>query len=189
MTDSSLVCPECEQGQLAASTWSGEFRHGDKLVHVDGLECYACSACGADPVFADQIRRNQLKIADAKRQADGLLTGFEVRSIRAHLGLSQQRASLLFGGGANSFSKYERGDVMQSVAMDRLLKVAAYFPGVLGFLEAEAGMVDTGNGRLAVSAYQAAATCNMADKSFSSRSVRGQLVTLKPTGWTTAEAA
>lgn len=184
-----LLCPQCQQGHLTPSKWADDFQHSGETVRVVGLECYICDHCGADPVFTDQIRRNQLKIADAKRRADGLLIGDEVRSVRDHLGLNQQQAAVLFGGGTNAFSKYERGDVVQSVAMDRLLKVTAFFPGVLGFLEFEAGLLDAASGRLEVSAYQAAATCNMADKSFSSRSVRGPVVKLQPTGWTTAEAA
>jgi HTH-type transcriptional regulator/antitoxin MqsA len=185
----SLLCPQCEKGHLLPSKWADDFQHNGKTVRVVDLECYICDRCGADPVFTDQIRRNQLKISDAKRKLDGLLTGDEVRSVREHLGLSQQQSAVLFGGGVNAFSKYERGDVMQSVAMDRLLKVTAFFPGVLGFLEFEAGLLDVSSGRLEVSAYQAAATCNMADKSFSSRSVRGALVNVEFMDWTTAEAA
>jgi len=114
------------------------------MLHVADLECYRCDACGADPVFTDQIRRNQLKIADTKRAHDGLLTGAQIRGVRERLGLTQSQASEVFGGGANAFSKYERGDVMQSVAMDRLLKVADFVPGVMDFLRIEAGIANGG---------------------------------------------
>jgi len=87
------------------------------------LEGYCCDTCGADPIFRDQIKRNHLKIADAKRVADGLLVGEEIRRIRMRLKLTQREAAEVFGGGANAFSKYERGDVVQSVAMDRLLRL------------------------------------------------------------------
>lgn len=178
-----LLCEECGVGRLQPSEWMSDFKHGDGTIHVAGLECYVCDHCGADPVFTDQIRRNQLKIADAKRKADGLLAGADIGSIREHLGLSQQRAAQLFGGGTNAFSKYERGEVLQSVAMDRLLKATAFFPGLLGFLEREAGLLNTSNGRLDVSAYQSAETCNMADKNFSSRSVRGNVIEIRPAMW------
>lgn len=186
MDVNELLCEECGTGHLRASEWASDFKHGDETIHVAGLECYVCDHCGADPVFTDQIRRNQLKIADAKRKADCLLTGADVCSIREHLGLSQQRAAQLFGGGTNAFSKYERGEVLQSVAMDRLLKATAFFPGLLGFLEYEAGLLNTGNGRLDVSAYQSAETCNMADKNFSSRAVRGNVIEVRPIGWARA---
>src|SRR3546814_19359545 len=124
MTSNSMICPSCELGNLVPSVFADDFRHNDSSVHVEGLECYVCDRCGADPVYPDQIRRNQLRIADAKRKAEGLLTGSEVRSIREYFGITQQEAATIFGGGANAFSKYERGDVLQSVAMDRLLKSA-----------------------------------------------------------------
>ncbi|MBB1062085.1 type II toxin-antitoxin system MqsA family antitoxin [Marilutibacter spongiae] len=140
----TLTCTECGSGTLHPATWESDFRHGDVMLHVADLECYRCNMCGADPVFTDQIRRNQLKIADAKRVHDGLLTGAQIRAVRERLGLTQSQASEVFGGGANAFSKYERGDVMQSVAMDRLLKVADFVPGVMDFLRIEAGIVPAG---------------------------------------------
>ncbi|TAN04138.1 MAG: type II toxin-antitoxin system MqsA family antitoxin [Rhodanobacteraceae bacterium] len=182
MTD-ELICSECGSGHLHPATWEGDFRHNGAQVHVTGLECYRCEACGADPVFTDQIRRNQLRIADAKRRADGLLTGAEVCKVRGHLGLSQQQASVLFGGGANAFSKYERGDVLQSVAMDRLLKAAAYVPGVLDFLKFEAGIANSGGAHPAAAAYIATAPANLSDRGFTSRVVTGNVVRVTTAAW------
>src|SRR3546814_12115499 len=80
MTSNSMICPGCELGNLVPSVFADDFRHNDSSVHVEGLECYVCDRCGADPVYPDQIRRNQLRIADVKRKAEGLLTGSEIRS-------------------------------------------------------------------------------------------------------------
>jgi HTH-type transcriptional regulator / antitoxin MqsA len=137
MTTEILICPVCEEGSLRESHYEGDFKHNGEIVHVTGLECYRCDSCGADPVFEHQIRRNHRKIADAKRGIDGLLTGDEIRAIREKLCLSQGDAAELFGGGANAFSKYERGDVLQSKAMDRLLRLVARYPFLIGSLRAE----------------------------------------------------
>lgn len=188
MTD-ELICSECGTGHLHPSTWEGNFRHNGAQVHVTDLECYRCEACGADPVFTDQIRRNQLRIADAKRRVDGLLPGADVCKIRKHLGLSQQQASAVFGGGANAFSKYERGDVLQSVAMDRLLKAAAYVPGVLEFLKVEAGIAGTGVAHPMAEAYIATAPANLSDRGFTSRVVLGNVVHVTTTAWIRTIAA
>lgn len=135
----TMTCTECEKGHLVASTYGDDFRHGGALLHVEGLECYICDHCGADPIYTDQIRRNQLRIADAKRSHDGMLTGAHICAVRKQLGLTQAQASEVFGGGANAFSKYERGDVIQSAAMDKLLKVAQFMPDAAEFLRIEAG--------------------------------------------------
>lgn len=135
------VCTECRVGTLEASTYSDNFNHGKGTLRVEGLECYICNSCGADPVLVDQIRRNQLRIADAKRAADGHLLGAEVRYVRMRLGLTQQEASALFGGGANAFSKYERGDTLQSEAMDCLLRLVGRHPFLLKDLEQEQRLI------------------------------------------------
>lgn len=131
MSNSKLICPLCEWGVLTARTYSDTFQHHGLDLTVDGLEGYLCAACGADPIFEDQIRRNHLRVIDARRRADGLLTGAEIRALREHLGLTQKEASEVFGGGANAFSKYERGEVVQSVPMDRLLRLVDRYPLLL----------------------------------------------------------
>ena len=131
MTETSLICPVCESGALQPHRYSDTFQHQGKNLVVDDLEGYLCPECGADPVFEDQIRRNHVRISDARREADGLLTGKQIRRLREHLGLRQRDASALFGGGANAFSKYERGEVIQSVAMDRLLRLVGRYPALL----------------------------------------------------------
>jgi HTH-type transcriptional regulator/antitoxin MqsA len=55
------------------------------------------------------------------------------------LGLTQETASKIFGGGENAFSKYESGKVAQSAAMDRLLRLAYEFPFVFHWLMAFSG--------------------------------------------------
>ncbi|WP_354470402.1 type II toxin-antitoxin system MqsA family antitoxin [Marinobacterium sp. MBR-109] len=37
----------------------------------------------------------------------------------------------MLGGGRNAFSKYERGEVAQSVAMDRIIRVCQTHPSLL----------------------------------------------------------
>lgn len=131
MSKNPVICPMCEAGTLTPITYSDQFLLKGGELAVDGLEGYECPNCGADPILKDQIRRNHLRIMDARRRADGLLTGSEIRTIRHSLKLSQQEASDLFGGGVNAFSKYERGDVVQSVAMDRLLRLVAQHPELM----------------------------------------------------------
>lgn len=129
-----LRCTQCGGGILRASTWTVDLDHGGSSIRVSDLECHVCDHCGADPVYPDQIRRNERRIADARRVRDGLLTGNKIRAAREALGMTQAQAAQLFGGGANAFSKYERGDVIQSVAMDRLIRVVMALPSVVDML-------------------------------------------------------
>lgn len=134
------ICPVCEEGELQPRIGSLSIDYRGQQITVDGIEYCSCDACGADPVLATQTRRNDARIADAKRRHDGLLTGSEIAAIRKRLGLRQSDAAIIFGGGERAFSKYERGEILQSVAMDRLLRVADSFPWMLEFLSLHAGL-------------------------------------------------
>jgi len=89
---------------------------------------------GADPVLAAQAKRNQVRFADAKRAIDGLLSSADIRKARRYLGLTQHAASSVFGGGLNAFPKYERGEVIQSEAMDKLIRVTCRYSEAWNYL-------------------------------------------------------
>jgi len=140
MSNSTIDCPICgATGTLMTERYEGDVKHNGHVLTVRGLERSRCSACDAAPVMTDQIRRNQLVIADAKRRTDGLLSGDEIRKVRERLGLAQSAAANVFGGGGNAFSKYERGEVIQSFPMDRLLRLAADLPSVMPLLASYSG--------------------------------------------------
>jgi len=140
MSSTIPICPVCGQAALKPAIYSDTFRHNDRDLLVDGLESYDCASCNSEPMFPEQIRRNERRIKEAKRIADGLLSSHQIREAREQLGISQQEAATLFGGGTNGFSKYERGETAQSVAMDRLLRLVIADPSKLDELRAMAGM-------------------------------------------------
>ncbi len=74
-TTDTTICPICKEGHLSPATHELAIRHGDQNITVRELEHSVCDACGEEPVLTEQIRRNQRKIADAKRCADHLLSG------------------------------------------------------------------------------------------------------------------
>ena len=140
MNTTIVECPVCEQGQLTPETYDDEFLHNGNPIRVRGLERHLCSACSAQPIFPEQIKRNQIRIADAKRTVDGLLPADEIRRVREFAHISQSQAARIFGGGANAFSKYERGEVVQSVAMDVLLRLIRDIPGAAELAASYAGV-------------------------------------------------
>ena len=134
------ICPICETGIPSKQVHTGEFQYRDRTVQVAGLEFSQCNHCGADPVLAEQAKRNQVRFSDAKRAVDGLLSSSDIRKARRYLGLTQHAASAVFGGGLNAFSKYERGEVIQSTAMDKLIRVSCRYSEAWNYLNSiEAG--------------------------------------------------
>ena len=125
-------CPMCRTPDPWESRCSNEtYLHKGREFSLSDIEYSVCRVCGFDVVLPRQRRRNEARIRDEHRRIDGLLTGRQIRAIRKRLGLSQAEAARLMGGGANAFSKYERGEVTQSVAMNQLLRVLDALPDAL----------------------------------------------------------
>ncbi|MEJ8568264.1 type II TA system antitoxin MqsA family protein [Elongatibacter sediminis] len=141
-TELNCKCPECGQSTLVADTFDSSVEVNGVEYPVRGLEFSNCTNCGADPVLRDQARRNDGKFSDVRRAAQGLLTSQEIAAVRTGLGLNQRECSLLFGGGKNSFHKYESGAVCQSLAMDILLRVVASIPDAFRFIVQQRGMTE-----------------------------------------------
>jgi len=117
------LCADCGAETLQSCSEIEQFDYKGHALKVI-VEYSLCSQCGTEVILPDQIKCNDRRTRDAWRQADGLLSGTEIVALRKQLGLTQQQASQMFGGGANAFSKYERGEVVQSVAMDNLMRLA-----------------------------------------------------------------
>ena len=128
------ICPLCETGTLSEQVHTGEIQYHGRTVQVPDLEYCLCGNCGADPVLTKQAKRNQVRFSDAKRAVNGLLSSADIRKARRYLGLTQHAASSMFGGGLNAFSKYERGEVIQSEAMDKLIRVSCRYPEAWNYL-------------------------------------------------------
>ncbi len=108
----------------------------DKEINVFS-EYTQCQHCGNEFISKEQGRRNDLNFKDAKRKADGLMNPDEIKRARIKLGLTQADAAKFFGGGYNAFSKYERGEVTQSVAMDKLIRLCLVDKNNLQYLRSK----------------------------------------------------
>lgn len=125
---------------MAPQVMAESFPYDGVQLTISEYEFSSCPACGEEFVLPEQARRNERRFADAKRAHDGLLTSEQIVAWRNRWGLSQQQAAALLGGGVNAFSKYERGEVMQSQAMDLLIRTSDRFGSVREFLGERAGI-------------------------------------------------
>lgn len=136
---SSTLCPLCEEGQLHEHVEKTLVEYAGQSAALDSVFS-VCDCCGAEQASADQVRRNKRTMIAFKKSVDGLLTGAQLRSLRTSLGINQAQAACIFGGGPVAFSKYENDDVMQSEAMDKLLRLAASVPEAFATLVQQAGL-------------------------------------------------
>lgn len=124
-------CPYCQSPDDIEEEFSQEpFQYRGQELFARQSYSY-CLACELEFESAEQTRYNRCQVSEAKRLAGGLLSGKEIEAARKQLGLTQAQAAEVFGGGRHAFSKYERGEVIQSTAMDRLVRLCLRHPELL----------------------------------------------------------
>lgn len=133
------TCPICGEGELHESGHSRPVEcHGHKgHVYTKSSECDVCGCFQASPT---QLRDNQRAMTAFEKEAIGRLTGKQMRAVRTKLGFTQSQAAKIFGGGKNSFAKYEADDVTQSEAMDNLVRLATEVPAAKHWLHSRASV-------------------------------------------------
>tara|TARA_Y100000766_G_scaffold285118_1_gene306519 strand:- start:2486 stop:3100 length:615 start_codon:yes stop_codon:yes gene_type:complete len=122
-----MMCDLCGEGTLEEKQGVNTVTYKNVSRELTNTYC-ECDTCGVEVTMPEQTRDNKRRMVAFKKEVDGLLTGTEVRELRERLGLKQAEAVKVFGGGAVAFSKYEKDDVTQSEAMDKLLRLAGDVP-------------------------------------------------------------
>jgi len=132
-------CIYCKSDSLKVLTETEEFTYKDKTVQIP-VVFTLCDNCQREYIVKQQILKNEAAVRDVKKSIDGLLTSTEIKQARDKLNLTQEQASLVFGGGKNAFSKYERAEVSQSKSMDKLIRTCLHHPNAFKDLLAQAGI-------------------------------------------------
>lgn len=134
------ICPACEEGVLVRVTADQAFAYKGAQLKISGMEFSRCPVCGEEVVLADQEKKNDLKFVDARRKHDGLRTSDQIIAWRKRWNLSQAVAAEIFGGGINAFSRYERGEVVQSQSADLLMQLLDEVEEARLFIERRTGV-------------------------------------------------
>ncbi|WLP18221.1 type II toxin-antitoxin system MqsA family antitoxin [Klebsiella michiganensis] len=122
------ICPVCGAGHLTVEmdyddvTYKGVTKNLPARFSV-------CDECGSESATPVDLRENKRIFNEFKKSVEGLVTGRELKRIRTEVWcITQEQAASIFGGGPKAFSKYESDDVIQSEAMDKLIRLAADIP-------------------------------------------------------------
>jgi HTH-type transcriptional regulator/antitoxin MqsA len=115
-------CKLCKSEDVSDYVEAEEVSYKGRTLQVS-MAYSLCNSCDRELISKPQILQNEAALRAAKKDHDGLLSSEEIIRARRALSLTQEQASRVFGGGRNAFSKYERGEVSQSVAMDKLIRI------------------------------------------------------------------
>lgn len=127
-------CPLCGGGRLNEKVIEECFNYKGHSLTVSDYLILECPACGEAVVDKESARRAERLLRDFGRQVDGLLTAADIKRIRRKLHLTQEQMATVLGGGLKGFARYENGQVVQSRAMDNLLRILECFPESLNVL-------------------------------------------------------
>jgi len=136
-------CKACKSTEVIELQSSEVIKYKDKDLTI-AIDYSTCGNCQREFVSKNQILSNDARIRAAKKEFDGLMSSQDLKRARKSLGLTQEAAALLFGGGINAFSKYERGEVTQSTALDLLIKACLKWEEVFQYVMDESGTPSTG---------------------------------------------
>jgi HTH-type transcriptional regulator/antitoxin MqsA len=115
-------CKVCKSEEVSDYVEAEEISYKGSTLQVS-IAYSLCNNCDREFISKPQILQNEAALRAAMKEYDGLLSSEEIIRARRTLSLTQEQASRVFGGGKNAFSKYERGGVSQSVAMDKLIRI------------------------------------------------------------------
>jgi HTH-type transcriptional regulator/antitoxin MqsA len=118
-----VQCPHCGDGYLRRelADLKGSRKGESFTVEMDAL---VCPNCGFKTVPRERAAQFALRIANAYRNAHGLLTSMEIKDLRARLCMTQKQFTDFLGAGQASVKRWELGEI-QSKAMDRLMRLSA----------------------------------------------------------------
>ena len=95
-----------------------------------------CDGCDEGIHVGDDMKQSDRALNRLKAQAEGFLQSEEIRRIRKRLGLTQEQAGALVGGGPRAFQKYEADDLLPSQAISSALLLLDHDPSGLDVLRA-----------------------------------------------------
>ena len=123
-------CPFCGKNSYSHQTRPMTLSYKAHSITVS-QPGYWCNACNEGVIGGEDRRATQQQLQAFRAHVDGLLAPDEVKRVREQLQLTQQKASQLFGGGVNAFSRYERGETPISKSLSQLLQILSSHPDLL----------------------------------------------------------
>jgi HTH-type transcriptional regulator/antitoxin MqsA len=127
--NTSTICPVCGEGTLQADQAANIIAYNGSQLTVPRV-FHWCNVCGTELTLTDDARINARVCMSEKQKVLGKVTGKSIRELRKYLGITQENAGKIFGGGPVAFCKYENDDLAPSEPMDNLLWLVQKFPSL-----------------------------------------------------------
>ena len=102
-------------------------------------ELYRCAVCGREEYSYEQAIAAERRAGRVYREQNGFLQRDEIAALRRRWGVTQAQLEAALGLGRKTVARWEAGRVLQTRALDNLLRAIDRFPAVLAFLAERQG--------------------------------------------------
>lgn len=127
-----MRCPICGGADLVHETRDLPYTYKGATTTIKDVTGDFCAACGESILDIAQSERVMGAMKHFSRKINAAVVDpFYITTVRKKLRLDQQQAGVIFGGGANAFSRYETGTTKPSLALVKLLRVLDHHPELL----------------------------------------------------------
>jgi len=123
-------CPFCGKESYHHQTKPMTLRYKSHSITIK-QPGYWCDECKEGVIGSEDRKATQKELQAFRAKIDRLLPPDEIKKIREKLNLTQQKASEIFGGGINAFSRYERGETPVPKPLSQLLQLLCKHPDLL----------------------------------------------------------
>ncbi|WP_301103113.1 type II toxin-antitoxin system MqsA family antitoxin [Propionivibrio sp.] len=132
-----MKCQSCGAAKLVHDTRDVPYTYKGETTFFPKVTGDFCSACDELILNAEESRRIMNLMLEFNKQVNAAIVdpAFIV-NVRKKLDLDQREAASIFGGGANAFSRYEKGKTKPSLALVKLLKLLDRHPDLLAEVRA-----------------------------------------------------
>ncbi|HEX5337901.1 MAG TPA: type II toxin-antitoxin system MqsA family antitoxin [Gallionella sp.] len=127
-----MKCPSCAAAKLVHDTRDMPYTYKGESTVIPDVTGDFCPACGEAVLnMAESTRTSAAMLAFNKQVNASIVNPAFIVSVRKKLGLDQQEAAEIFGGGVNAFSRYENGKTKPPLSLVKLLKLLDHHPKLL----------------------------------------------------------
>ncbi len=127
-----MKCPCCGAAELIHDTRDVLYTYKGETTSIPEVTGDYCPACGESILDREQGDRYSELIGLFRQEINAAYVDPKyIAKVRKKLDLDQREAAEIFGGGANAFSRYEKGKTKPPLALVKLLKVLDRHPDLL----------------------------------------------------------
>jgi HTH-type transcriptional regulator / antitoxin MqsA len=131
-----MKCLACGMAELVHDTRDLPYTYKGESTTIPMVKGDFCPACGESVLDAiESALVSGLMLEFNKQVNASIVDPAFITKVRKKLGLDQQEASTLFGGGVNAFSRYETGKTKPPLSLVRLFQLLDLRPELLSEIQ------------------------------------------------------